>query len=109
MVDWLSSRLNQLGWLMAQHRQYFYDALGRTNGIFNIFDDEYGSDHPAGGIGMCRHDALGRQIKPCADGSPPLAFDGDNIIRALNRRVERVTNPEAKKHRWGKRKLKRDQ
>ena len=65
-------------------RQYFYDALGRTNGIFNIFDDEYGSDHPAGGIGMCWHDAMGRQIKPCADGSPPLAFDGDNIIRALN-------------------------
>ena len=65
-------------------RQYFYDALGRTNGIFNIFDDAYGTNQPAGGIGMCWHDAMGRQIKACADGSPPLAFDGDNIIRALN-------------------------
>ncbi len=27
------------------------------------------------------------QIKACADGSPPLAFDGDNIIRALNWRI----------------------
>ncbi len=68
-------------------RQYFYDALGRANGIFNIFDNEHGTNQPAGGIGMCRHDALGRQIKPCADGSPPLAFDGDNIIRALDWRV----------------------
>jgi hypothetical protein len=31
------------------------------------------------------------------------------VMKALNRRVERVTNPDAKKHRWGKRKLKRDQ
>ncbi len=156
-VHWLSSRFNQLGWLVAQHssvtieadslrydasgnitwrkqglyqpktfttesghnrliqivqsgsptfsivydaagsrltevdsgsyfidRQYFYDALGRTNGIFNIFDDENGSNQSAGGIGMCRHDALGRQIQACPALSPPLAFDGDNIIRALN-------------------------
>jgi hypothetical protein len=30
------------------------------------------------------------------------------VIRAPNRRVERVFNPDRKDHRWGKRKLKRD-
>jgi len=31
------------------------------------------------------------------------------IMRALNRHVERVFDPERKSHHWGKRKLKRDQ
>jgi hypothetical protein len=31
------------------------------------------------------------------------------VMRALNRHVERVFNPERKDHHWGKRKLKRDQ
>ena len=31
------------------------------------------------------------------------------IMRALNRHVERVFNPDRKDHHWGKRKLKRDQ
>ncbi|NOJ40894.1 hypothetical protein HCN58_14995 [Bradyrhizobium sp. WSM 1791] len=31
------------------------------------------------------------------------------VMRALNRHVERVFNPDRKSHHWGKRKLKRDQ
>jgi len=31
------------------------------------------------------------------------------VMKALNRHVERVINPERKDTRWGKRKLKRDQ
>jgi hypothetical protein len=31
------------------------------------------------------------------------------VVKALNRHVERVFNPDAKEHHWGKRKLKRDQ
>ncbi len=39
--------------------------------------------------------------------SPGLARIG--VMRALNRHVERVFDPERKNHHWGKRKLKRDQ
>jgi hypothetical protein len=31
------------------------------------------------------------------------------VMRALNRHVERVFNPDRKEHHWGRRKLKRDQ
>ena len=31
------------------------------------------------------------------------------VVKALNRHVERVFNPDAKERHWGKRKLKRDQ
>ena len=31
------------------------------------------------------------------------------VVKALNRHVERVFNPDAKEHHWGKRKLKRNQ
>jgi hypothetical protein len=41
------------------------------------------------------------------DGPTMLARIG--IMRALNRHVERIFDPELKGHHWGKRKLKRDQ
>ena len=31
------------------------------------------------------------------------------VMKAMNRHVERVFNPDRKEHHWGKRKLKRDQ
>ena len=40
-------------------------------------------------------------------GAPMLARIG--VMKALNRHVERVFNPDRKEHHWGKRKLKRDQ
>jgi hypothetical protein len=40
-------------------------------------------------------------------GDPMLARIG--VMKALNRHVERVFNPERKETHWGKRKLKRDQ
>ena len=40
------------------------------------------------------------------DGPTMMARIG--IMRALNRHVERVFNPDRKEHRWGKRKLARD-
>ena len=41
------------------------------------------------------------------DGPTMLARIG--VMRALNRQVEQVFNPDSKNHHWGKRKLKRDQ
>jgi hypothetical protein len=40
------------------------------------------------------------------DGPTMLAYIG--VMRALNRHVERVFNPERKDHHWGRRKLARD-
>jgi len=41
--------------------------------------------------------------------SGPTMMARIGIMRALNRHVERVFNPDRKETRWGKRKLKRDQ
>ena len=38
----------------------------------------------------------------------PSMFARIGIMRALNRHVERVFNPDRKDHHWGRRKLKRD-
>ena len=43
----------------------------------------------------------------CSRGDTMLARIG--VMKALNRHVERVFNPERKETHWGKRKLKRDQ
>lgn len=39
----------------------------------------------------------------------PTMFARIGMMRALNRKVERVFDPSRKDHHWGKRKLKRDQ
>ena len=41
--------------------------------------------------------------------SGPTMMARIGVMRALNRHVERVFNPERKDTHWGKRKLKRDQ
>jgi hypothetical protein len=41
-------------------------------------------------------------------GSGPTMLARIGVMRALNRHVERVFNPDRKEHRWGKRKLARD-
>ena len=38
----------------------------------------------------------------------PTMFARIGVMRALNRHVERVFNPDRKDHHWGKRKLARD-
>jgi hypothetical protein len=38
----------------------------------------------------------------------PTMFPRIGVIRALNRHVKRVFNPDRKDHQWGRRKLKRD-
>jgi len=38
----------------------------------------------------------------------PTMFARIGVMRALNRRVERVFNPDRKDHRWERRKLARD-
>ena len=38
----------------------------------------------------------------------PTMFTRSGIMRALNRHVERVFNPDRKDHHWGRRKLARD-
>lgn len=68
-------------------RAYFYDALGRTNGIFNVGTDADGYSYPMGGVNQCWHDALGRQIKACGYGVPFLTLDGQSIVRAENWRI----------------------
>jgi hypothetical protein len=44
-----------------------------------------------------------------AETGGPTMLARIGIMRALNRHVERVFNPDAKTHHWGKRKLKRDE
>jgi hypothetical protein len=44
-----------------------------------------------------------------AEGRWPLMHARVGVLRALNRNVERVFNPDRKDHHWGKRKLKIDQ
>ena len=39
----------------------------------------------------------------------PTMFTRIGVMRALNRHVERVFNPDRKDYHWGKRKLTRDQ
>jgi hypothetical protein len=39
----------------------------------------------------------------------PTMFARIGIMRALNRHIERVFNPNRKDHHWGKRKLRRDE
>jgi hypothetical protein len=43
-----------------------------------------------------------------AEGRGPLMPARVGVLRALNRNVERVFNPDRKDPHWGKRKLKRD-
>jgi hypothetical protein len=38
----------------------------------------------------------------------PTMFERIGVMRALNRRVERVFDPSRKDHHWGRRKLARD-
>jgi len=38
----------------------------------------------------------------------PAMFARIGVVRALNRHVERVFNPDRKDHHWGRRKLARD-
>ena len=60
------------------------------------------------------HEAWGWQaamealILVATSGGPTL-FARIGIMRALNRHVERVFNPDRKDHHWGRRKLARDQ
>ena len=44
-----------------------------------------------------------------AEGRGPLMHARIGMLRALNRNVERVFNPNRKDTHWGKRKLKRDE
>ena len=44
----------------------------------------------------------------CSRGGPTM-MARIGVMKALNRHVERVFDPERKDHNWGKRKLKRDQ
>ena len=44
-----------------------------------------------------------------AESGGPTMLARIGVMRALNRHVERVFNPNRKDHHWGKRKLKRDQ
>jgi hypothetical protein len=44
-----------------------------------------------------------------AEKNGPTMMARIGVMRALNRHVERVFNPDRKDKRWGKRKLKRDQ
>jgi hypothetical protein len=43
-----------------------------------------------------------------AESDGPTMFARIGIMRALNRHVERVFNPDRKEHHWGRRKLARD-
>jgi hypothetical protein len=53
--------------------------------------------------------AIEHLIRAAETGGGWLMLARIGILRALNRNVERVFNPDRKDHHWGKRKLKRDE
>jgi hypothetical protein len=53
--------------------------------------------------------AAGEALIMAAEGRGPLMHARVGVLRALNRNVERVFDPDRKDTHWGKRKLKRDQ
>ena len=53
--------------------------------------------------------AAGEALIMAAQGRGPLLHARVGVLRALNRNVERVLNPDRKDTHWGKRKLKRDE
>jgi hypothetical protein len=53
------------------------------------------------------HAAMEALILVATSGGPTM-FARIGVMRALNRKVERVFNPDRKDHHWGKRKLARD-
>jgi hypothetical protein len=48
-------------------------------------------------------------ILVATSGGGPTMFARIGVMRALNRRVERLFDPDRKDHYWGRRRLKRDQ
>jgi len=55
----------------------------------------------------CRNSAI-EAMMLCSRGGPTM-MARIGVMRALNRHVERVFNPDRKETHWGNRKLKRDQ
>jgi hypothetical protein len=53
--------------------------------------------------------AAGEAVMMAAEDRGPLMHAHVGMLRALNRHVQRVFNPDRKDTHWGKRKLKRDQ
>jgi hypothetical protein len=52
--------------------------------------------------------AAAEALLMAAEDRGPLLHARVGMLRALNRRVERVLNPDRKEHHWGRRKLARD-
>jgi hypothetical protein len=54
------------------------------------------------------HDLRAEVLIMAAEGRGPVMHARIDVLRALNRHVERLFNPDRKEHHWGRRKLKRD-
>jgi hypothetical protein len=59
--------------------------------------------------GMKEVQTAARCVTEAAENDGPMIFARIGVMRALNRHVARVFNPERKDTHWGKRKLKRDE
>jgi hypothetical protein len=58
--------------------------------------------------GMKEVQTAARCVTEAAENDGPMIFARIGVMRALNRHVERVFNPDRKDTHWGKRKLARD-
>ena len=68
----------RLGFVGSQYTEkYWYDALNRTSGIATTGVTTYL------GPNSCLYDPDGQLFKPCDNGAPDLAFDGNNVVAAL--------------------------
>jgi RHS repeat-associated protein len=58
-------------------RYFYYDGMGRPTGTLNYVA---GMSNPHDGMNACLYDADGQMYKPCDNGSPSLAFQGNNVV-----------------------------
>jgi hypothetical protein len=82
------------------------DGLGRVA----LWDSaDYVTSLPKKASDLPERQAAIKALMLVADLGGPSMFVRIGVMRALNRNVERVSDPSRKTTHWGKRKLKRDQ
>jgi hypothetical protein len=95
---------------MPDWRRRFDDPIPLPRGQFVTLEDagQYISKLPKAGHDAPEWQAAMQALLLVAENGGPTMLARIGMMRALNRRVERVFNPDRKERHWGHRKLARD-